>query len=392
MRQKAHSLIGRIDTGLMLNAFKAVKRNRGAAGVDKVSIQMFASNLMDNLHALMRALKNGSYQPLPLRRVYIPKNKDQTQFRPLGIPVVKDRIAQEVLRRLLDPLFRPSFHPASFGFIQGRNAHMAIGHALALHALGFKTVVDADIKGFFDNLPHGIILEAVRDRVADGKALALLERFLRCGVLEDGRLLATTKGTPQGGVISPLLANIVLNKLDWQLDALGFRFARYADDFVILCKSRPEAEEALACATDALSRLGLCLSPQKTKITTYGKGYSFLGFILSSRSRRIRQKSLEKFKDNVRALSVRSHNLDLEMTTRLNALIRGVGRYFCSSFATNREQLHKLDSWVRMRLRAMKYKRKSTRDNRRLQNRTLKRLYDLVELESLYAASHVSAC
>jgi hypothetical protein len=226
--------------------------------------------------------------------------------------------------------------------------------------------------------------------VADGKVLTLLERFLRCGVLEDGRLLATTRGTPQGGVISPLLANIVLNQLDWQLDTLGYRFVRYADDFVILCLSRPEAEEALTCAKDALARLGLSLSPEKTRITTYGKGYSFLGFILSSRSRRIRPKSLEKFKDNVRAATVRSHNLDLEMIARLNALLRGVGQYFCAQFATNREQLHKLDSWVRMRLRAQKFKRKSTHDNRKLRNRTIQRVYGLVELESLYAASHGS--
>jgi group II intron reverse transcriptase/maturase len=268
---------------------------------------------------------------------------------------------------------------------------MAIGHALELHAQGLNTVVDADIKGFFDNLPHGIIMEAIRDRVADGKVLTLLERFLRCGVLEDGRLLATTKGTPQGGVISPLLANVVLNQLDWHLDKLGYRFVRYADDFVILCQSRPEAEEALTNASDALARLGLALSPEKTKITTYGKGYSFLGFVLSSRSRRIRQKSLEKFKDKARDLTVRSENLDLEMIARLNALIRGVGQYFCAPFATNREQFHKLDSWVRMRVRAVKYKRKNTSDNRKMHNRTIQRVFGLLDLESLYVASHVSA-
>jgi RNA-directed DNA polymerase len=152
----------------MRDAFKAVKRNRGAAGVDKVSIQMYRANLMDNLHALMRELKDGSFEPLPLRRVFIPKNRDKTEFRPLGIPVVKDRIAQEVIRRLLDPVFRPLFHPASFGFIQGRNCHMAISHALQLHAQGYKVVLDADIKGFFDNLPHQVILEVVREHVADG--------------------------------------------------------------------------------------------------------------------------------------------------------------------------------------------------------------------------------
>jgi RNA-directed DNA polymerase len=387
---KAHSLIGRIDIDLMREAYKAVKRNRGAAGVDKVSIQMYRANLMDNLHALMRELKNGSYEPLPLRRVFIPKNKDKTEFRPLGIPGVKDRIAQEVLRRLLDPIFRPLFHAASFGFIQGRNCHMAIDHALQLHAKGYQVVLDADIKGFFDNLPHKVILESVREQVADGKVLDLLERFLRCGVLEDGRLLATTKGTPQGGVISPLLANIVLNRLDWHLDKLGYRFVRYADDFVVLCSNRSQAEEARTQVQTRLARLGLSLSPQKTVITTYGKGYSLLGFVLSRRYRHIRPKSLEKFKDKVRALTVRKHNLDLDLVDRLNALIRGSAQYFCASFATNREQFHKLDSWIRMRLRAMKFKRKNTLDNYKLRISTFHKLYRLLSLESFFAASHAS--
>lgn len=374
----------------MREAFKSVKRNRGAAGVDRVSIQMFEANLSDNLAALMRELKSGTFVPLPLRRVYIPKDREQTEFRPLGIPAVKDRVAQEVLRRLLAPIFEPHFHRASFGFIQGRNAHMAIGHALECHAQGLEVVVDADIKGFFDHLPHQVILEAIRERVADGKVLDLLERFLRCGVLEDGRLWATTKGTPQGGVISPLLANIVLNKLDWQLEELGYRFARYADDFVILCKSRPQAEEALTQAAALLATLGLALSPEKTKITTYGKGYSFLGFVLSSRSRRIRLKSLEKLKDKVRDLTIRKHNLDLEVVTRLNRVIRGLAQYFCAPFTTNRDQFHKLDSWLRMRLRAMSFKRKSILDHYKLRDKTFKKAFGLLSFEDLFVARHAS--
>lgn len=389
---KAHSLIGHIDSDLMRAAFKAVKRNRGAAGIDRVSIQMFEANLVQNLDALMRELKNGCFQPLPLRRVFIPKNREQTEFRPLGIPVVRDRVAQEVLRRLLDPIFRPHFHEASYGFIQGRSAHMAIGHALALHSQGFTVVLDADIKGFFDHLPHSVILQAVRDRVADGKVLDLLERFLRCGVLENGQLLATTRGTPQGGVISPLLANIVLNQLDWHLHHLGCRFVRYADDFVVLCHNRTEAEEARTQVETVLGSLGLSLSPEKTRIVSYGKGYTFLGFILSSSSRRIRQKSLEKFKDNVRALTVRKHNLDSLAVEHLNRVIRGVAQYFCAPFVTNKEQFHKLDSWVRMRLRSMKFKRKCTLDNYKLRNKTFTKVYRLLSMEDFYIASHSSRC
>ena len=152
---KAHSLTGRITDGLMLASFKAVKRNRGAAGIDKVSLKMFEANLADNLQALRRDLKSGSFHPHPLRRVLIPKN--ETEFRPLGIPAVRDRVAQEVVRRLLSPIFEPLFHPASYGFRPGRNCHMALEAVLKLHGEGYPFVLDADIKGFFDNLSHDVI-------------------------------------------------------------------------------------------------------------------------------------------------------------------------------------------------------------------------------------------
>ena len=388
MPTKAHSLIGRITYPLMVEAFKAVKRNRGAAGVDRVSVDMFNANLRQNLEALLRELKAGTFQPQPLRRVFIPKDPEGKQVRPIGIPVVRDRVAQEVLRRLLSPIFEPHFHPASYGFRPNRNAHQAVEAALALHGQGKLHVLDADIKGFFDNLPHGVIMEAVAEKVADGKVLTLVERFLHCGVLEGGRLLATGCGTPQGGVISPLLANIVLNKLDWQMQAAGHSVVRYADDFVVICQTRRQAEEALTLATDILTGLGLQLSPEKTKIVTYGKGYTFLGFVLSRQSRRIRPKSLEKFKDNVRRLSRRSWNLDVDRVEHLNRVLRGIARYFGPKFVTNREQFHKLDSWIRMRLRAMQFKRKSTVDNYKLRNRTLREQYGLLSLEALYVEQH----
>src|SRR6266478_4734789 len=225
-KPKAHSLTGRITTPLLLAAFKAVRRNRGAAGIDKVSIKMFEANLADNLLALERDLKNGSFQPLPLRRKFL--DKGGGKFRPLGIPAVRDRVAQEVLRRLLEPIFEPLFHEASYGFRPGRNCHQALAAVLSLHEQGYEVVLDADIKGFFDNLPFRVIMQAVAAEVADGNILRLVEKFLRSGVIENGRFQPTTIGTPQGGVVSPLLANIVLNHLDWQLHAAGFRFARYA--------------------------------------------------------------------------------------------------------------------------------------------------------------------
>jgi group II intron reverse transcriptase/maturase len=343
---------------------------------------MFAANLEENLAALMRDLKTGVFRPLPLRRVHIPKGPGSTKLRPLGLPVVRDRVAQEVIRRLLAPIFEPRFHDASFGFIPGRNCHQAIERVLELHRQGYKVVLDADIAGFFDNIPHRVIMEAVAAEVADGNILDLVEGFLTAGVMEDGVFKPTTIGTPQGGVISPLLANIVLNHLDWQLHEAGYHFARYADDFVVVCQTERQAHEALVLVERVLrDALGLQLSAEKTKVTTFGKGYEFLGFFLSSRSRRMREKSVQKFKAKVRELTVRKCNLDAEAIKKLNRVIRGTANYFATEFSTCRWMFQKLDSWLRMRLRCMKLKRKNYNDNRKLRGGFFRRKLGLLTLE-----------
>ena len=378
---KVHSLTGRITPKLMRQAFQAVKRNRGAAGVDKVSVQLFAANLEDNLTALMKQLKSGLYRPLPLRRVYICKT-GSTKQRPLGIPVVRDRVAQAVLRLLLTPIFEPQFHEASFGYIQGRNCHQALERVLELHRQGDTVVLDADITGFFDNIPFRVIMDAVAAEVADGNILRLVEKFLTAGVMEDGVFQPTRVGTPQGGVMSPLLANIVLNHLDWKLHAAGYRFVRYADDFVVCCQSERQAQEALALVQHVLTNdLGLTLSAEKTQITSFGKGYSFLGFDLSSRSRRICDRSVQKFKTKVRELTIRKHNLDAEVIAKLNRVIRGTANYFATSFSTCRWVFQKLDSWIRMRLRCMRLKRKNYNDNAKLRAGYFGRKLGLLTLE-----------
>ena len=201
---KHHSLTGRITMKPMLCCFRNVKRNRGAAGVDKVSIQMFEANLENNLTALMRCLKDRSFEPRPVRRIYIPKDSKGTDLRPLGIPTVRDRVAQEVLRQLLDPIFEPLFHNNSFGFRRRRSAHMAIRSALDYHLQhNLRAVLDADISGFFDNIPHKIIVDAAAEEVADGNIPTLIEKFLKAGVMDGGVFKPTNIGTPQGGVPTP---------------------------------------------------------------------------------------------------------------------------------------------------------------------------------------------
>ena len=228
-RQKIHSLTGRIDMARMLNAFQKVKRNGGAHGVDGVMLEMYQANLQQNLAALMYDLKHrGHYHAAPLRRVYIPKGKGK--WRALGIPTVRDRVAQEVIRSLLEPIFEPTFAECSYGFRPGRNAHQAIHSVLDAYLDGCWFVVDADIQSFFDNIPHELIIDLVAERVADGNILQLLCEFLTAEVIEDGDSHPSQKGTPQGGVISPLLANIALDVLDRQMIQAGFRFVRYADD------------------------------------------------------------------------------------------------------------------------------------------------------------------
>ena len=381
-KRKVHSLTGRIDDRLMMQAFKAVRKNRGAAGIDKVSIAMFERNLDTNLAALQRDLKKGTFIPKPLRRTYIPKDAKGKKLRPLGIPAVRDRVAQEVIRRLLEPIFEPLFHDCSYGFRPGRNCHQAIERVLSFHAEGDRVTLDADISGFFDSISHKLIMAAVASEVADGNILRIIEKFLAAGVMENGVFKPTTIGTPQGGVISPLLANIVLNELDWRLERAGYRFVRYADDFVVVCNTRSQAEAALTEVEKIMADLELSLSPEKTKIARYGKGYDFLGFRLSSRSRTMRPKSVEKFKMKIRELTRRCHNLDDRVIEKLNQVIRGTAYYFATDFSTVVKLYQKLDKWIRTRVRCMKFKRISRYDRRRLRQRSFDKKLGLLRLLS----------
>jgi RNA-directed DNA polymerase len=375
---KIHSLTGRITMSLMLKAFKSVKHNRGAAGIDKVSIQMFERNLEENLTSLMRKMKTGIYIPLALLRKFIPKGR--AGKRPLGIPAVRDRVAQEVIRRLIQPYFEPYFSEWSFGFRPNRNCHQAIRAILKFRRMGYNVVLDADIKGFFDNIPHRLIMMLVAQKIADGNILRLIWKFLKSGVMEDGVLRETNKGTPQGGVISPLLANIVLDVLDKELATAGYIFVRYADDFLVLAKSTSDIEKAYDLVRDVIeNKLGLQLSKQKSKITSFTDGFEFLGFSFSHKHISIRTKSLENMKDKIRRLTIRSHNFSDDLVNRLNRVTRGYANYYATEFSHVKMQFTMLDGMIRRRLRSMKTKRITRYNNKKIPNRFFEKrhLYSL---------------
>ncbi len=379
--RKAHSLTGRITNDLMIKAFKAVKKNRGAAGIDKTSISMFEKQLEQNLTRLMKDLKSGAYQPKPLRRKLIPKA--QGKFRPLGIPAVRDRVAQEVIRKLIEPYFEPHFSELSFGFRPNRSCHQAIREMLKFWKQGYCIVLDADIQGFFDNIQHELIIDLVAQKIADGNILRTIRKFLKAGVMEDGVLKKTSMGTPQGGVISPLLANIVLDVLDKELAKAGYIFVRYADDFLVLAKSTPDCEKALDLVQSVIEeKLQLKLSPEKTKITSFKKGFEFLGFFFSTNGASMRTKSVEKIKEKIKTITIRSHNISDETIRKLNRVTRGVANYYLTDFSTVKTQFSHIDGRIRKRLRCMKKKRISANDNRRIPNRFFHRkgLLSLYEL------------
>jgi group II intron reverse transcriptase/maturase len=289
------------------------------------------------------------------------------------VPAVADRVAQEQVRYLLNPLCEAIFHDDSYGFRPFRGCHMALRRVLELKRLGYQHVLDADIKGFFNNIPHHIIMNGLSALVADGNILYLVERFLKAGVIEDGLFQRTELGTPQGGVISPLLANVALNSLDWALHDAGFRFVRYADDFVVLTKSAAAVCEARDLVEQHLAKLGLTLSAEKTKMTTCREGFSFLGFAIGAWSVTVRPKSVEKYKDKIRELTPRHHNLDATVVKKVNQVVRGTANYFGTDFAHCADTFRTLDRWTRMRIRCMKFKRKRRTDNGRLRLKHLQR-------------------
>jgi group II intron reverse transcriptase/maturase len=342
-----------------------VRRNKGAHGLDRVTIRHFEADWETHLREIQRKLKERRYVPQPVRRVYIPKASDPRARRPLGIPVVADRIVQQALHQVLDPLFDHELSERSFAYRKGRKAHHAIATLLRDAEEGYRHVVDADLASFFDRLDHQVVMSRVRARIADGRVLRLIEAFLKAGVSESGVVTVPTEGCPQGGVISPWLSNLVLDDLDKALEARLYRHVRYADDFVVLCRSREEAEEALRYTKEVLSELKLSLNESKTRLSSFYEGFEFLGHRFRRYRLGIRDKAVDRFKDKVRLLTRRQQGRNVDAVLEdLNPVIRGFARYFGAAEVTT--TLRDLDRWIRMRIRAFKFKRKCRNDNWRL--------------------------
>jgi group II intron reverse transcriptase/maturase len=352
---KRHSLSGQLREIPFLNkAWMRVKENRGCPGIDNEDISQFENQLDLRLLEIQRLLREKRYEPEPVKRVFIPK-PDGRQ-RPLGIPTVRDRVVQQGLRMLLEPVFEESFLPCSHGYRPGKNAHQAITKASAYIEHGYCWVVDADIDGFFDHVDHTILLDLVNEKVSDGSILRLIESFLKSGVMNGGEFIESVEGTPQGGVISPLLANIYLNHFDRRMGELGFILDRYADDFLIFCKTEEEAIRALDSARGILwNELRLSLSATKTRIVHCSEGFDFLGYHFQKGGKGPKESAIRKFKDNVRFRTRRNQPKKLQQVIgELNPLIRGWGSYF--SLSKWKTQFSKLDHWIRTRLRCFKAK------------------------------------
>jgi RNA-directed DNA polymerase len=337
-------------------AWEKVKANKGAAGVDDQSIEAFQANDGRYLEELEKGLREDLYKARPVKRVWIPKLGSKEK-RPLGVPVVKDRIVQTALRNVLEPIFERTFAEHSYGFRPGRGCKDALRRVEALLKAGKTWVVDADIKSYFDSIPHELLMEEIKEQVADGRILELLKGYLKQGIMDGLHLWEPEEGTPQGAVCSPLLANIYLNKIDHAISAMGYEMIRYCDDFVILCSTEEEANRALAGVKTMLEEKGLKLHPEKTRIVdaTIKGGFDFLGYHFERNTRWPRNKSMKKLRDSIRQKTKRTSGESMEcIIVNINRSLKGWFEYFRHS---NAKTFQIVDKWIRMRLRSILRKR-----------------------------------
>ncbi|MGB9498365.1 MAG: group II intron reverse transcriptase/maturase [Dissulfuribacterales bacterium] len=354
---KWFSLIDKVySLDVLQAAFGRVKVNGGAPGVDRQTIEMFENRLDDNLAHLSSQLQKGTYRSQAIRRTYIPK-PGSSEKRPLGIPTVRDRVVQTAVRAVIEPIFERDFAERSYGFRPGRGCKDALRRVAELLENGNTWVVDADLKSYFDTIPHQQLMDEVQIKISDGRVIDIIGSYLQQEVMETSKTWTPEQGAPQGAVLSPLLSNIYLDPLDKMMADRKVEMVRYADDFVLLCKSEKEAKVALKVVKEWTDAKGLTLHPDKTHIVdaTQKGGFDFLGYHFERGYRWPRKKSLQKFKDTIRSKTKRANGYSLEaIILKVNPTIEGWFEYFKHSHWTT---FRPLDSWIRMRLRSILRKR-----------------------------------
>jgi RNA-directed DNA polymerase len=381
---KYHSLIYKVwATDNLVRAWKHVRANRGAGGVDKVTINEFEKDIDKHLRTIQRQLKEDRYSPMPVKRAYITKSDGRQ--RPLGMPTIKDKIVQQALRQIVEPIFEEIFMDESYGYRPGRSTIDAINQVRTyIWDEGYRAIADLDIKGFFDNVDHEILLDLVNEKISDGRILKLLRKFLESGVMEDGKYIDVSMGTPQGGVISPLLSNIYLHHLDRRLHDRGITFVRYADDIVILEEKTRDVRRALNLARKILEEdLKLELNEEKTSVfrLTTKRGLEYLGYHIFLKKAQPTYSSQKCFKDKVRFLTRRKQGKSaVAVIKKLNPVIRGWGNYYRDT--TIKKKFWDLDFWIQHRIRGYIKKRWWWTDIERIPTRQLLKM-GLETLESI---------
>ncbi|MCK4347571.1 MAG: group II intron reverse transcriptase/maturase, partial [Thermoplasmatales archaeon] len=360
--------------------------NKGCAGIDKQSINDFQKQSKHYLRELQRAVKNGTYKAMPVLRKLIPKGDNQ--FRALGIPPVKDRVLQQATKNVIEQIFEMKFLDCSYGYRPNKSAQQAVKQIKKYIEQGYIWVIDADVKKFFDSVDHKLLMGFVAEEISDGKVLNLIESWLKAGVMNEGKREETVVGTPQGGIVSPLLANIYLHEMDKEITKIdSVRLVRYADDFVILCKTKEDAERTMKRVKEILTGLKLRLNKTKTKIVNVNReSFEFLGFKLKRAGGKVfvtpKRKSIEKFKETIRRVTWRRQPVKPEeMIGRLNSVIRGWGNYF--KIGNVKRLFERLDGWIRTRVRTFVEKKKSEYAKARIPNYVLKSGYKLASLITL---------
>ncbi len=400
--KKVHSLIDKVYKQKNLEmAWEKVKANRGSGGVDGQTLEAFEAQLDQQLERLQRELKEDTYQPLPVRQHPIPKRDKPGECRMLGIPAIYDRVCQQALLNRLEPIFEPIFDDASFGYRRGRSTKDALRKIWKEIQGGSEWIVDADLRDFFGSVDHEKLLTLVAQRIADGRVLRLIRAMLKAGSYGKGQVLPSERGTPQGGVVSPTLSNILLTPFDREMRLRGYQLTRYADDWVVTCKSAAEARSAVDAACRILKQLGVELHPQKMRIVHVRYGFEFLGYKIKrgkklhlpeskirsqARSGALyaypREKSIQRFRDQVRQRTKRRVPLKTqELIAKLNPLLRGWGEYYKRAHV--RKLFNQLDRWIVRRIWSHRFKRWRNGGWKQLPTPTLYGEYELVNLVGL---------